>query len=115
MASKGKKDFITGNGLSLKVWIDGAALPIKISQRVKYYAESFAWGYRGPGQSQLAIALLLAFGATEKETLAWHEEFRDQIIATQATIDLEIPIAIVRDWIDIRKIFAKNIDDIEKH
>lgn len=52
---------IEGNMEKRQVTVNGRALSIKASQRVKYFTERFTWGDTSNGTSQLSLAILMLF------------------------------------------------------
>lgn len=70
------------------------------SQRLRNHSpDGFAWGYNGSGPSQLALAVLLKAGVSERETLAFYGSFRQEHIANlgDGPFDVEINLG---NWID---------------
>ena len=64
------------------VFIDGAEIQPERSLRVKDHgASGFEWGYGGPGPSQLALALMLEAGLSDKEALKRYQSFKSEWIA----------------------------------
>ena len=71
---------VTGQGHS--VLIDGNPLSPDRSRKLLNKSPSeFSWGYRGAGPSQLALALLLEAGASNREAVRHFQEFKRQLIA----------------------------------
>ena len=63
------------------VFIDGAEIQPECSLRVKDHgASGFEWGYGGPGPSQLALALMLEAGLSDKEALKRYQRFKLEYI-----------------------------------
>lgn len=65
-----------------EVKIDGVVLSPAASQRVYNHSpDGFAWGYGGSGPAQLALAILLAAGLSDKKAVALHQRFKAEFIA----------------------------------
>src|SRR5262245_57705469 len=95
---------IRGNWQDRTITIDGKPLSPYPSQKIYNHSpDGFAWGYAGSGPAQLALALLLHFGANEPEAVHWHQEFKEQAIATLKQGDFELPEEYVKGWIDARR------------
>ncbi|KKL87511.1 hypothetical protein LCGC14_1933920 [marine sediment metagenome] len=104
--------FITGYRNTLEVFVDGVVLPLEPSLKVRDHSPTgFCWGYHGSGPSQLALALLLNFGAKKDEALAWYQDFKREVIANLPDGDFEIPMSRVSDWLTVRRIFEKEFGD----
>lgn len=74
----------TGGGGSWTVSFDGKPLSPARSQRVQNYSpDGFAWGYHGSGPAQLALAILLEAGLSDKDAVKYHQEFKREFIAKQ--------------------------------
>ena len=88
-------------GLNHTVFIDNAALSPQRSLEVQNHSPSgFAWGYRGSGPSQLALALLLEAGASDREASLYHHELKDHAISPLPDMsEFRISGAVVTDWL----------------
>ena len=65
-----------------EVFIDGVALTPHRSQALKNHSpKGFAWGYNGSGPAQLALAMLLAAGATERQAIDLYQDYQSEVIA----------------------------------
>ena len=113
MPSLPLKGYIVGDRLTLEVCVDGVVLDPSISQKVRSHSDQFCWGYHGSGPSQLALALLLNFGATSDEALSWYQDFKRDVIAEKvdSNMNFELPTSIVEDWLESRRIFAKEFKE----
>jgi len=106
------KGFIIGYRDTLEVFVDAMPLPLEPSLKVSDHSPTgFCWGYHGSGPSQLALALLLNFGAKKNEALAWYQDFKREVIANLPDTDFEIPMSRVSDWLSARRIFEKEFDE----
>lgn len=70
----------------------------------------FAWGSRGAGPQQLAVAILLAAGLSAEDTLKWCRDFKEQVIAplppdTPFRLDLDVLAWVASRWA------ARNVRD----
>lgn len=94
------------------VYIDSARLSTDNSRRLRNHASDggVLWGYHGSGPSQLALALLLHFGATDEEALKWYQEFKREVIATLPPNDFMMENERVTEWLDARRLFAKELE-----
>ena len=64
------------------VLIDGADIHLERSLRVKDHSvPDFKWGYGGPGPSQLALALMLKAGLSDKRALRHYQSFKLEWVA----------------------------------
>lgn len=113
MQSPTLKGYIVGDRITLEVCVDGVVLDPSISKKIKYHSDQFCWGYHGSGPSQLALALLLKFGATNDEALIWYQDFKRDVIADKvdSNMNLELPMSVVEDWLESRRIFAKEFKE----
>lgn len=103
--------YVTGYRDTLEVFVDGFPLKIELSRKLRNHAGQFCWNYHGSGPSQLALALLLDFGAKDNEALAWYQSFKRDIVANLPDGDFEIPVDTVSDWLDARRIFSKEFGE----
>ncbi len=96
-----------------KVYIYGVVLDTERSQKLRTHSPdgSVSWGYLGSGPSQLALALLLDFGATDKEALDWYQDFKRDVIAQLPETDFEMKVDRVSDWLDAKRIFVKEFGE----
>ena len=96
------------------VYIDEARISTANSRRLRDHAPDggVSWGYGGSGPSQLALALLLHFGATDKEALTFYQELKRDVIATLPPSDFIMEDERVQDWLDARRIFSKEFPDV---
>lgn len=63
------------------VYIDGSILNPTRSQGVYNHSpDGFAWGYGGSGPAQLALAILLAAGLSDKKAVALYQRFKAEFI-----------------------------------
>lgn len=99
---------IKGRFYDNAVDIGGKELDISRSLKLRLHSPSgVAWGYHGSGPSQLALALLLEFGATDDEALLYYQDFKRDVIAKLPQEDFTISSCKVTDWLEARRIFAK--------
>ena len=56
--------------------------PVPSQQLFKHSSTGFEWGYSGSGPAQLALAILLDFTGDPEVALLWHQEFKEQFIAS---------------------------------
>lgn len=79
------------------VTFDGRPLDPRPSQRLRNHSpDGFAWGYAGSGPAQLALAILLAAGATDLLALNNYQEFKREFLAkapNQAQLILDVDVA----------------------
>ena len=69
-------------GTNYDVTIDGRLLDPRRSLKVYNHSPSgFSWGYGGSGPAQLALALLLEGGASDREANRFHQQFKQETIA----------------------------------
>ena len=69
-------------GQSGTVMIDQKVLAPRRSLEVQNHSPSgFAWGYGGSGPAQLALALLLEAGASNREAIKYHQDFKRETVA----------------------------------
>lgn len=74
------------------VLIDGKELTPDASQKVwNHSPDGFEWGYHGSGPAQLALAILLAAGATPGDAATFHQSFKDEVVA-KLKYDFEVEI-----------------------
>jgi len=110
---------IKGISEERSVYIDGEKLSTESSRELYDHAPDggVLWGYSGSGPSQLALALLLHFGATENEALAWYQGFKQEVIAPlhdaqtgQPLNEFEMADSRVVDWLEARRLFAQELE-----
>ena len=79
----------------ITVTVDGKFLDICPSQAVWYHSQEFNWGYSGSGPAQLAIAILLAAGASKEDARTYHQSFKEEVIAGLKgdTFELDVDFA----------------------
>ena len=66
----------------LRVWLDGKRLTPARSQKLRNHSpDGFNAGYWGSGPAQLALAVLLACGFSDKAALEHYQRFKGQHIA----------------------------------
>jgi len=94
-----------------KVTIDDVVLDPKFSRGVRDYSSEFMWGYGGSGPSQLALALLLFFGASENEAMAYYQELKRDLVARLPEADFEIENSKVVDWLEARRLFEREFPE----
>jgi hypothetical protein len=59
------------------VRIDGRRLSPRRSQRLfNHSPDGFGWGYAGSGPAQLALAILLAAGLSDRRAIQLHQAFK---------------------------------------
>jgi hypothetical protein len=106
---------ITGIHSENKVYIDGELLSTGRSRKLRDHAPDggVSWSYLGSGPSQLSLALLLHFGATDKEALEWYQELKQEIIANLPPEDFEMDKQRVIDWLEAKRLFVNNLGDME--
>lgn len=104
---------IKGIYLENAIYIDGARISTADSLRLQNHAPDggVSWGYHGSGPSQLALALLLRFGATDKEALAFYQDLKREVIATLPPLDFEMKDEKVTEWLESKRIFSKEFPD----
>jgi hypothetical protein len=84
-----------------RVLKDGLPLSPERSQAVfNHSPDGFEWGYSGSGPAQLALALLLEEGCTNREALNWHQEFKRQVIAPLEADTWRLVSSQIWNWID---------------
>ena len=89
------------------VYVDDVALDLAQSiALVNHSPTGFSWGYLGSGPSQLALALLMHFGATDKEALAFYQDFKNDVIGELPQTDFEINNGVASGWLEFRRVFA---------
>jgi len=95
------------------VYIDGRQIDTANSRRLRDHAPDggVSWNYLGSGPSQLALALLLHFGATDNEALNWYFEFKQEIIANLPPTDFTMEDTRVTEWLEAKRIFTKELGD----
>ena len=100
---------ITGQWESRKVQVDGKELtPYRSQKLFNHSPDGFNWSYGGSGPAQLALGLLLQFGATDEEAVRWHQTFKFQVIAALPAEDFQLPSEVVTQWIEARRSEAKS-------
>jgi len=104
---------IQGIYLENAVYIDGARISTANSRRLRDHAPDggVSWNYLGSGPSQLALALLLHFGATDTEALGWYMEFKREIIANIPPTDFTMKNERVTEWLEAKRLFTKELGD----
>ena len=104
---------IQGRMAERAAYIDGIKLDTRQSVKLRNHVPDgdVCWGYHGSGPSQLALALLLHFGATEDEALEWYQNFKRDIIAELPQTDFEMPESRVTDWLEARRIFSTELEN----
>ncbi len=106
------KGFVMGYMDTLEVFVDAAPLPLEPSLKVYSHSPTgFCWGYSGSGPSQLALALLLDFGAKKNEALSGYHDFKREVIATLPEEDFEFPMSRVSNWLEARRVFQKEFGE----
>lgn len=96
------------------VYIDGVPLDLERSLKVRNHSpDGFCWGYSGSGPSQLALALLLHFGATDEESLSWYQSFKQDVIAKLPQDDFTMNESRVKDWLEAKRLFVKEFGEGE--
>lgn len=95
------------------VYIDGALISTANSRRLRDHAPDggVSWGYGGSGPSQLALALLLHFGATDDEALSWYREFKEEVIMNLPKSNFRMEDTRVTEWIEAKRIFVNELGD----
>lgn len=109
---------IKGMAGEYMVYVDGQPLDLEASLKVANHSPTgFMWGYLGSGPSQTALALLLHFGATKEEALAWYQDFKRDVVAPlkdaatgQPLHEFEMVDSKVADWLEARRIFARELE-----
>ena len=87
-------------GLKGDVHIDGVRLLPDRSRQVQNHSpDGFSWGYQGSGPAQLALALLLEAGASQKEAQKYHQEFKRDKIAMLPNFAFHMKGSVVLDWL----------------
>jgi len=82
------------------VWADGWELcPIRSQLVYNHSPDGFNWGYGGSGPSQLALAVMLHEGLSDREALWRYVRFTSKVIAAIDEDHWVIPGAEVRQWI----------------
>ena len=82
------------------VYIDDVPLSPDRSLNVTNHSPSgFAWGYGGSGPAQLALALLLEAGASDREAQLLHQDFKWAHIANLDKCTFKLPGSIVIDFL----------------
>ena len=111
---------ITGNYQEHKLYHDGIEIPLEPSLKLRNHSPTgFSFGYSGSGPAQTALALLLHFGATENEALAWHQNLKEELIAPLKD-ELGGPLEIfsmddrrIIDWLEAKRLFVKEFGEEE--
>jgi len=97
------------------VRVDGRPITPTRSQAVMNHSpDGFAWGYGGSGPAQLALALLLEAGLSDRAAIALHQRFKAQFIARlpRGSFRLEVD---VRAWAEEnRKTTAMPTEESER-
>jgi len=106
-----RKGMIQGRFDEYMVYVGGQPLDLAGSLKIRNHSpDGFMWGYGGSGPSQLALALLLHFGATAQEALSWYQTFKGEIIAQLPQTDFEMQESVVVDWLEARRIFSQELE-----
>jgi len=107
---------IVGKYLENKVYIDGSPLSTERSRQLKNHAPDggVSWSYQGSGPSQFALALLLHFGATDNEAVTWYQELKREVIANIPQEDFTMEKNRIIEWLEARRIFAKELENNDK-
>lgn len=91
--------YVTGEMYTRTVTVNGRILSVRPSQRLfNHSPNGFNWGYEGSGPAQLALALLLRAGLSEKDAVRWHQQFKREVIAKLEPRDFEITIDVEAWW-----------------
>lgn len=70
------------------VFLDGERLDPGPSQRLwNHSPDGFSWGYGGSGPAQLALAILFAVTRDEALSIALHQQFKNDHVATWPQAD----------------------------
>jgi hypothetical protein len=86
-------------GYGVLVYVDNQELDITRSLTIRHHADSFEWGYRGSGPTQLALALMLDL-FDEKTALDWYLFFRNDIINELQHDNWVLLDTQIKDWLD---------------
>ena len=77
----------------VQILVDGKELTPYASQKVwNHSPNGFEFGYSGSGPAQLALAILLAAGASPEDAVTYHQTFKREVIAGLHKEDFEIDI-----------------------
>lgn len=94
---------IKGYRSTREVFINGIQLHPDASLKVfNHSPDGFAWGYRGSGPAQLALALLMHFMGPERteEAVRLHQVLKEDYIAHLDTNkNFEMEDQTIKDWI----------------
>lgn len=72
---------IVGRTADRRVWIDGLSLDPSPSCRVwNHSPDGFNWGYAGSGPAQMALAILLHAGVSERRAVRLHQSLKVALI-----------------------------------
>lgn len=94
---------ITGNYQTREIKINGKLLtPDRSLKLANHSPTGFAWGYRGSGPTQLALAILLEYTLNEEDALALYQQYRDDVICRLEQADFELPEESVINWLTIQ-------------
>jgi len=95
------------------VYIDGRQMDMANSVRLYAHTPdgSVSWGYLGSGPSQLALALMLHFGATDNEALEWYQEFKLEVIGNLPESNFTMKNERVEEWLEAKRIFTNELGD----
>jgi hypothetical protein len=74
-------------------------LPLRIDL-FNHWPRGFAWGYRGSGPAQLALAILAEVCKDDQMALDLHQAFNGDVIARKSAGDWSISEEYVRGWIE---------------
>lgn len=103
---------IRGDQNTNKLFHNGVEIPLERSLKVRNHSPTgFNWAYHGSGPAQSALGLLLHFGATPEEALAWYQDFKREKIAVIPEGDFTVNDEYVTDWLEARRLFAANFKE----
>jgi len=86
---------LKGNWNTKEVWLNGAELDPRPSQKIRNHSpDGFNWGYGGSGPAQLALAICMVLYGETGKVPARYQEFKFKYIATlpQSDFDVEVDI-----------------------
>lgn len=88
---------------------DGQPLDPGPSQKLYNHSpDGFAWGYRGSGPSQLALALLFDVTGDPQLAEAFYQDFKEEMIATIAGDSPWVMLEhTIRAWVNQRQILER--------
>lgn len=91
-------------GIHGRVYVDNRTLSPQRSQQLSNHSPSgFSWGYGGSGPAQLALAILLEAGASDREAIRFHQDFKWAHIATLPQDGFQMPAAVVHGWLELAR------------